>query len=288
MSTRSFFGTADILLPQQHASISPPASSSAPKAAAPAAKSAAQAPPDAPANDSVSVSNGQTPLTKDGYPPIYGATQEQANQIWSDMSSMPEQDRQTVNAIYVGKSYTTGTFQVNKDNSSGQEQGYGDIFINDSDLQNPSREQYVVLCESGHSVEIHDGVLSGSTQNDWGTDVDGNTPQDYSDPINPDSEHFADAYAAYYGGDASQLEKAAPQEYEDLSTGAYENSSYGVSASGQIIGGLNAGVVSTMAATDGEKGAKQLDSSLAYEDWGIGTILGGEVDPEGPPVGIKG
>jgi hypothetical protein len=184
-----------------------------------------------------------SPLTKTGYPPIYGGTQAQANQIWGYMDGkppMPLADRQAVHSIHVGSNYTTGAFQTVAKGANGQDQNFGDIYLNTNDLKNQG--QYVVLHESGHAVEIHNGTLQGPTASVWnGPDIYGTAAADSQagEANNPAAETFADAYAAYYSGNGAALQKVAPQEYNAIASGAYKAQGPSTVTTGdQVMSGL--------------------------------------------------
>ncbi len=180
-------------------------------------------------------------FTKQGYPPIYGGTQAQASQIWGYMQNMPPADRQAVHSVHVGSAYTTGAFQTVAKGSNGQEQNFGDIYLNSNDLKNQG--QYIVLHESGHAVEIHNGTLQGPTASVWnGPDIYGASAADSQagEANNPAAETFADAYAAYYSGNGAALQKVAPQEYNAIASGNYAGSGpSSVTTGDQIVSGIN-------------------------------------------------
>jgi hypothetical protein len=265
-----------------------------------------QVSPKAVVQDGPSVVNPSTSFQgpvyhKDGYPPIYGGTQEQANEIWGYMANMPPEDRQAVHAIHVGDTYTTGTFQVVGDNAQGKDQNFGDIFINTSDLQNPNRAKYVVLCESGHAVAIHDGTLNGQTANIWQNDPDViGQPEPNAPPYNPAAETFANAYAAYYGGEGDKLKQASPEEYNAIATKAYQNGKKSPGIVDYIGGAINwfgenilSPLIGGIAGIFGGPGAQAaVNATLTGISWGASSLYaqrfgnGDGVVAQGPPISV--
>ena len=215
-------------------------------------------------------------FTKQGYPPIYGGTQAQASQIWGYMQNMPPADRQAVHSVHVGSAYTTGAFQTVAKGSNGQEQNFGDIYLNTKDLE--TRGQYVVLHESGHAVELHNGTLQGPTASIWnGPDVYGNPVTNHpGETVNPPSETFADSYAAYYGGNGAALKATSSAEYNAIKSGAYASGGPSqVTTGDQILSGVtNIGEgVSSLFGGLGGGIASGVNNLLANIGFGLGGVI---------------